>query len=226
MNKDRKLTLLILANVFGFAAALCTVFSPKMGLINTKATSSYALHLDQTTHFETGLVASGNQTKNAHTDLGNPVGFTYSGLYALDNGFQSVAPNGYLANTLAISGIDSMTITLAEGSAPLTLSYGWAYDLYNVLDVTISSSSSYFFDGSGPSFITLKNTAASDPLLITSLEVAFSCSATSNPYVVQGVTYYKDAGVLGAVSYSGARTSVELQDAILGTPLRVVAPNL
>jgi len=226
MKEKNKMTLFVVANILGVTAALCGIFSPRLGMIFTKATQTYALHLDPSKTFENGPLASGEGTSQAFTDLGNPIDFAYSGLYALDSGFQSIAPGGYFTNTDPLSGIASMSFTLAEGSSSMSLEYGWTKDLFNVINVTLTSSGTFSFEGSEPNYVKVENLSESSPLLISNVEFAYSCSAKSNPYLVQDVMYYKDGSILGAVTYSGTRSSVEIQSSIFETPVRIVAPSL
>ena len=126
-------------------------------------------------NYSLNLLSLNGSNKTISTSDNNQISFDLS---EYNSGF---SVGGYLRNTVALSGIQNITIGFSNESDQLTVSYGWENQRYIVLNQVISGTSNvYTFDDEAPSFFFINNSG--DHLVtITSFAVTYSCSETDVP---------------------------------------------
>ena len=220
--KNKKL---LLSPILLILPILFTLLVPKsQPTFPTYATEYTVLLNEESTFTQSASPTSGST--DAMTGMGNPVTFAFNSVSALSGGFQTFDPGSYMLNEDAITGLSSIQFSLGTGSAPLTLSYGWDGVIYHVTNLTFTESTNYNFENSYPNYIKIENTSLSDDLLINSIQLNFQCSPSQNPFINNGVTYFRNGNQLTAASYSGTHTSIELLPSIHNVNLTAIAPSI
>jgi hypothetical protein len=208
------------ASVIGavaFAAALAAgafaaaeTQTAKLGI----ADGEYTLVLDSSNAFSEYSSGSGSVT----TTSGTEITFGYVSGSAMDGGFMTIASDGSLYNSTAISGISSI---ISGADQDLTLTYWWS-DEAEALTADLPAGGSFTFSNSKPSYFRVKASADTN---IESLTIKYTCAAESTPsdlddteategltieYDSESGTYVVKSGKLGTASYTGTDTTVHI----------------
>lgn len=208
------------ASVIGavaFAAALAAgafaaaeAQTAKLGI----ADGEYTLILDSSNAFSEYSSGSGSVT----TTSGSEITFGYVSGSAMDGGFMTIASDGSLYNSTAISGISSI---ISGADQDLTLTYWWS-DEAEALTADLPAGGSFTFSSSKPSYFRV--TASADTN-VESLTIKYTCAAESTPsdlddteategltieYDSESGTYVVKSGKLGTPSYTGTGTTVHI----------------
>jgi hypothetical protein len=123
-------------------------------------------------------------TQEVSTTLGNDISFSYSGYSEGIDVWGNLASGGYVYNSIAISGLLTLSVTYGTSNGNLTIAYGWWDEttsaiVYEVIDGSITSTSTSFdFDGYSPSFFKITASAAAQ---VVSMTITYSCVISENP---------------------------------------------
>ncbi len=119
---------------------------------------------------------SWNGSATVYTDLGNAITID-SVITRTGSEWASIASSGYIRNSSVITGMTSMTIVLASGSAAPIV---WYVDSdYNGSTATLVSAGTYTyvtdFDNASPNYFTIRNSSTSSDVVIMSMTITYTC---------------------------------------------------
>lgn len=151
----------------------------------TKATDTYTLSLDNRNRIteSTEIDVSNELSSQITTENSNKINVNYYQVSKNSNGWQTIAPNGYIYNPVTdegnnnkLNGITSISFT-SDSTQKLSLHYGWSINNTNIIystEVELESGQAYEFTDSHPSFFKLINNSTEDIDLDT-LTISYSC---------------------------------------------------
>ena len=157
-----------------------------------------------------------------NTANGSPISFEYANLNAYEGGWQTLDNRNtlsYFANMTAISGLVSLTYT---GNEPILVYYGYSEQSYLICSPSITSGTTYDFDGALPSFFRVES--RSSETSIESLTLKYRC--VPGEAVASDLTYElrEDGESYRVIGVNGEPTSIVIPETFRGKPVTEVYP--
>lgn len=188
-------------------------FKGKSGDIQT---DTYTIVLDS----NAGFSNSGSSTIVKWTGSGNDIVFSYQNISIKSGYMGTLAMGSFFQNETAISGLTEIKGIFDEDV--VYVDYGYLSEgviTYEVINVQLSTSESYDFDGDLPSYIKIH---ANSDVNVFSFQLTYSCFASPNPYidgVKRTITYNLGSGATNSIS-NPSTFSVGVNDIVLSDPSR------